>query len=216
METKMKLEAVKDRVDGIPYMSFVQAKEMTTLILENKLQSILELGFCHGVSTCYMAGALDEIGGGSIITIDLLRARSLEPNIETLLSDLGLSRFVTPFFEPTSYIWRLMKMMEADPTPRFDLCYIDGAHNWATTGFAFFLVDRLLKPGGWMIFDDLNWTYESSPALRNTEMVKKMPADERNTPQVQKVYDLLVLPHPSYEKFSIKGPWGYAQKKMWD
>lgn len=209
----MKIETIKDRVEGVPYMSFSQAKEMTAFILENKLKSILELGFCHGVSTCYMAGAIDEMGGGSITTIDLLRARNLDPNIEALLSDLGLSKLVTFFYEPTSYIWRLMKMIEADSAPRFDLCYIDGAHNWATTGFAFFLVDKLLKPGGWMIFDDLNWTYTSSPALKNTDIVKKMPTEERNTPQVKKVYELLVTPHPSYENFSVKGHWGYAQKK---
>jgi predicted O-methyltransferase YrrM len=125
----MRLEIIKSRVEGIPYMSISQAKEMTAFILENKLQSILELGFCHGVSTCYMAGALDEMGGGNITTIDLLRARDLDPNIEMLLSDLGLSELVTPFYEPTSYIWRLMKMIEADPTPRFDMCYIAGAHN---------------------------------------------------------------------------------------
>ena len=29
-------------------------------------------------------------------------------------------------------------------------------------GFAFFLVDRLLAPGGWMVFDDMDWTFASS------------------------------------------------------
>jgi len=67
-----------------------------------------------------------------------------------------------------------------------------------------------------MIFDDLNWTYESSPALKNTEIVKKMPVEERNTPQVKKVYELLVTPHPFYENLSVKGHWGYAQKKVLD
>ena len=37
-----------------------------------------------------------------------------------------------------------MKMLEDDPEPRFDFCYIDGVHNWADDGFAFFLIDRLL------------------------------------------------------------------------
>lgn len=208
----MNIDRIRERVRGVPHMSFSQAGVMRKLITENRFQSLLELGFRHGVSTCYMAGALDDLGSGKIVTIDLMSARNAEPNIERLLADLGLERFVTIFYEPTSYIWRLMKMLEEDPSPRFDFCYIDGAHDWATDGFAFFLVDRLLQPGGLIIFDDLDWTYESSPALRNSEKVKLMPQDERSTPQVRKVYDLLVKPHPAYEQFMVKDEWAYARK----
>ncbi len=209
----MKIEKIKERVDSTPHMMLSDAKDMTDLIIEHRLENILELGFRHGVSTCYMAAALDEIGGGHITTIDLQSARSEDPNIETLLNDLGLENYVTIHYEPTSYIWRLMKMLEQDPTPRFDFCYIDGAHDWYTDGFAFFLVDRLLKPGGWIIFDDIDWSYAISPAWRNSEMVKNMPEDEKQTAQVQKVYDLLVKPHPSYCEFKIKGDWAYARKQ---
>ena len=209
----MKEENISHTVEGIPHMSISQSKEITSFILEHQPQNILELGFRHGVSTCYMAGALDELGRGNITTIDLISALRVDPNIESLLSTLGLSEFVTIFYEPTSYIWRLMKMLEEDPSPRFDLCYIDGAHNWFTDGFAFFLVDRLLKPGGWIIFDDLDWTYESSPSLKNTDKVKNMPLDEKITPQVRKIYEILVKPHPAYDKFPIKDGWAYAHKK---
>jgi predicted O-methyltransferase YrrM len=208
----MNIDRIRERVRGIPHMSFSQAEVMRDVIIENKFQSLLELGFRHGVSTCYMAGALDDLGRGKIVTIDLTSARNAEPSIESLLADLGLERFATIFYEPTSYIWRLMKMLEEDPSPRFDFCYIDGAHDWATDGFAFFLVDRLLQPGGLIIFDDLDWTYELSPALKNTEKVKLMPQDERSTPQVRKVYDLLVKPHPAYGQFMVKDEWAYARK----
>jgi hypothetical protein len=50
---------------------------------------------------------------------------------------------VNYYFEPTSYTWRMMKMLEEDEGPRFDLCYLDGAHSWFVDGFAFFLIDRL-------------------------------------------------------------------------
>jgi len=94
-------------------------------------------------------------------------------------------------------------MLEEDPITRFDFCYVDGAHSWFVDGFAFFLVDRLLMPGGRIIFDDLNWTYVRSPSLKNTEMVINMPQDERETPQVLKVYELLVKTHSSYSDFMI-------------
>lgn len=208
----MKIDEIREKVEGIPHMSFTQAKVITDVILENQFHNILELGFRHGVSTCYMAGALDDLGGGNITTIDLMSARETEPNIDQLLGSLGLAGFATVFYEPTSYIWRLMKMLEEDPSPKLDFCYIDGAHNWVTDGFAFFLVDRLLKPGGLIIFDDLDWTYESSPSLKNTERVKSMPQDEKSTPQMRKVYELLVTPHPSYGDFMEKDGWAYARK----
>ena len=208
----MKIDQIRERVKSIPYMSVTQAETITDVILENRFQNILELGFGHGVSTCYIAGAVDDLGRGTITTIDSISAREAEPNIEHLLGSLGLAKYVAIFYEPTSYIWWLMKMLEERPSPRFDFCYIDGAHDWFADGFAFFLVDRLLKPGGLIIFDDLDWTYESSPTLKKTQRVKRMPQDEKSTPQIRKVYELLVKPHPAYGEFMEKGRWAYARK----
>jgi len=147
----MNIDQIRERVKSIPYMSVTQAETITDVISENRFQNILELGFGHGVSTCYIAGAVDDLGRGTITTIDSISAREAEPNIEHLLGSLGLAKYVAIFYEPTSYIWRLMKMLEETSSPRFDFCYIDGAHDWFTDGFAFFLVDRLLKPGGHML-----------------------------------------------------------------
>lgn len=209
----MELEQVHGVIKGIPVMSFDQAAELTSFIKRQKLNNILELGFAHGVSSCYIAGILDEMQTGHLTTIDRESARNRKPNIESLLSKLKLSSYVTIYYEPTCYTWRLMKLIEQTPTPMFDLCYIDGAHNWFTDGFAFFLVDKLLVSGGWIIFDDINWTYNESPCFKNSETVQKMPSDERNTAQVRKIYELLVKTHPNYHNFIEKGDWGYAQKK---
>jgi len=99
-------------------MTFTQAETITDVILENQFQNILELGFAHGISTCYMAGAVDDLGRGTITTIDSMSVREAEPNIKQLLGSLGLAQYVTIFYEPTSYIWRLMKMLEDSPSPR--------------------------------------------------------------------------------------------------
>ena len=208
----MRIDKIREKVDGIPHMNFSRAKTITNIIIENRFQNILELGFNQGVSTCYMAGALNELGNGNITTIDLMNVREAKPNIAQLIGSLGLTKLVTVFYEPTSYTWRLMRMLEVDPAPRFDFCYIDGAHNWFVDGFAFFLVDRLLNPGGLIVFDDLDWTYESSPGFRNTEKLRRMPQDEKSTPQIRKVYELLVKSHPAYDRFMEKDNWAYARK----
>jgi predicted O-methyltransferase YrrM len=204
--------SVAEIVGNTPHMTQEQAEKISRFILDNGIHDILELGFRHGVSTAYMATTLARAGSGRIVTVDLLSAEQNKPNIEELLDRVGERSRVEVCYEPTSYTWRLMRLLQQDPTPRFDLCYIDGAHDWFVDGFAFFLVDRLLRPNGWIIFDDMEWSYAASPALGHTDRVKQMPEDERTTAQVRLVYDLLVRTHPNYHNFRDEGEWAFAQK----
>lgn len=200
-------------VQGLPNMRLSQADRMRALIHDNRLADVLELGVCHGVSTCYIAAALEAQGKGSITSIDVPSARDNQPNALELLERCGLSHRATVHYEPGGYLWKLMEMLEEDPTPRFDLCYLDGAHEWAIDGFAFFLVDRLLRPGGWIVFDDLDWTIDGSKTVRDHPHHASKPLAERQAPQVRKVFDLLVRTHPSYDNLSVGGQWGYARKR---
>jgi predicted O-methyltransferase YrrM len=206
------IDRVAQIVGRTPHMTREQAEQISSFIVANGVSDILELGFRHGVSTTYMAATLAGAGKGRIVTVDLQSAKQNTPNIEELLESAGERSRVDVFYEPTSYTWRLMRMLQEDPTPRFDMCYIDGAHDWFVDGFAFFLVDRLLRPNGWIVFDDMDWTYAGSPALGHTEKVKQMPEDERTSKQVRLVYDLLVKVHPGYHNFRDEGEWAFAQK----
>jgi predicted O-methyltransferase YrrM len=208
----MRPNAIKERLGDLPYMRLEQGEKVFNLIQTNRLHKCLELGFYHGVSSAYIAGAIDQLGRGSLTTIDLKRARNLQPNIDEVLTRVGLKAWVEYYFEPTSYNWRLMKFLEEGLQGTFDFCYIDGGHTWYSTGFAFFLVAKLLRPGGWIIFDDLNWTHEGE-AVRGTRRIKAMPAEERRTPQVRKVYELLVKSDPSFDLCFEEGSWGYARKR---
>ena len=200
---------VREVVGNLPYMSLEKARVMQDLIRQHNLARVLELGFYHGVSTCYFAAALETVPNSSLVTIDLLSAEQREPNIETLLGKCGYLDAVEFYYEPVSYNWRLMKLIEAG-NRKFDLCYLDGGHDWYNTGYAFFLVDRLMEPGGWIIFDDLDWTMEHVEA----KWAKRKPREERVTPQVRKVWELLVKTHPNYTNFYEQDDWGYAQKKQ--
>jgi predicted O-methyltransferase YrrM len=203
----MNLIKVKQAVEDLPYMTFKKAQVMQDFIHKHRISNILELGFFHGVSTCYMAAALEEVDQGSIVSIDLHSAQKRQPNIEELLEKCGYLDTVEFYYEPVSYNWRLMKLIEAQERT-FDLCYLDGGHDWYNTGLAFFLVDKLLRPGGWIIFDDLDWTMEHIEA----QWALRKPEEERVTPQVRKVWELLVKTHPHYSNFYEQGGWGYAQK----
>lgn len=192
-----------------------QAALMRDFISEHDAQDILEVGFFHGKSSAYFAAILEDLGRGHLVTIDRAGARKREPNIEQVLSTLGLGHRVTPVYAERSYTWELAKMIRATPRPQFDLCYFDGGHTWDGTGFGFLLVDMLLRPGGHIIFDDLPWTIEA--AMRNRENVPKewlgFGAEERATPAVKLVFDLLV-PHLGYtdQRIVNRGSWGVARK----
>jgi predicted O-methyltransferase YrrM len=216
----MKFDEIRSHVDGIPYTQPEWGELLYNFIVDNKPAECLELGFAHGVSSCYMAAALDELGTGHLTAVDLLDAADWQkPSIEDLLLRTGLQKYVTVVRERTSYNWFLKKKIEENSPsngcePIYDFCFIDGPKNWNIDGFAFFLVDKLLKQNGWILFDDLKWTY-GSKGKDQTDGIshRKMGEDELNTPHIELIYRLLVLQHPDYSEFRIQGDWwAWAQK----
>lgn len=213
----MKFETIKAILKGIPHTPPEDGLILYSFVLENKLQNLLELGFQHGVSTLYMAAAMDEIGAGNIITIDNLTAKEVNPTIIELANKAGLRKYISPIFANSSYNWELMKLIEQNSnnnncTPIFDFCFIDGAHNWETDGFAFFLVDKLLKKDSFILFDDLYWTYAESKGLKDTDFVKNMAEDEKTTAQVELIIKCLVGQHQNYEIIEIRDRWAWVKK----
>ena len=81
----MSIEDTSNELKDIFGMSFGQAKYLERFIKSKHLTSLLELGFAHGVSSCYMATMLKDCGGGHLTTIDLISAGHRNPNIEELL-----------------------------------------------------------------------------------------------------------------------------------
>lgn len=211
----MGIKETSEELDGIFGMSYNQAAYLEKFIKSKNISEILELGFAHGVSSCYIATILKDNGEGHLTTIDLTTANYREPNIEQLVKKLDLNKWISIYYEYESYNWRLMNFIEDFDEPIFDFCYIDGAHDWNIDGFSFLLVDKLLKPGGWIIFDDMYWTFNSSPSMKNISRIRNMPEDIKNTPHVSKIFELLVKKHPDYCNFEITPfGWGIAQKKI--
>lgn len=208
---------VRSELDDLPYMRHPQALLLRDLIVEHGVTDIIEIGFYHGKSSAYFAAILEDLGRGHLTTIDLESAKRREPNLEQVLSALNLRHRVTPLYAERSYTWEMAKLIRANPMPQFDLCYFDGGHTWDVTGFGFVLVNLLLRPGGWIVFDDLKWTIDSA-----LPQMAKVPShwlacspDERATPAVQLVFDLLV-PHLGYTDIRIanSGEWGIARKPV--
>ena len=219
----MTFETVESYVGKTPFISNLNAKFLYEMILSQKLTRILELGIAHGTATCYMAAALEELGTGLITCVDLVNPiPPFNPTAEEQLDLTGLSRFARITRMETGYTWFLHDDIVRHTTDHhcsevYDLCIIDGPKNWTIDGAAFFLVDKLLKKNGWIIFDDYNWSY--AKAARVTDSTdgishRRLSKSELKTPHIREVFELLVRQHPNYSNLIVVegSEWALAQK----
>lgn len=217
----MQFAEVRHRVGGVPFITPEHALDLYNLILRERCTHILELGIAHGTATCYMAAALEEVGAGKVTAVDLQDAQ-FAPSAEEQLELCGLRSYAEVVRMQTGYTWFLhdeirRQSINGACQPKYDLCIIDGPKNWTIDGYAFFLVDKLLNPGGWIIFDDYAWTYAAADQSRTaTDGIshRTLSEEERITPHIREVFELLVMQHPNYSNFVVydRQDWAMAQK----
>ncbi len=221
----MQFEKIFSLVGNVPFISKKNARFLYDFIIKENLTNILELGIGHGSATCYMAAALHELGKGKVTAVDLMEAGNIfKPSAEDQIIKADLSEFVTIKRMQTGYTWflhdEIVRNTKSDVcSPVYDLCIIDGPKNWTIDGAAFFFADKLLKKNGWIIFDDYNWTYDSADKRRDsTDGIthRSLSEDEKKTPHIREVFELLVKQHPHYGNLLVfkERDWVLAQKNM--
>jgi predicted O-methyltransferase YrrM len=210
----MNFDSAATVLDGLPYTPVAKGKALYDLVLERRPRMILELGFAHGVSTCYLAAAAHALGDCRVTAVDREQSGLLEPSLEALSQRLGLAHLVSVHRERSSYTWFLKKEIAAQSQggsrcePKYDLIFIDGPKDWTNDGCAFFLCDKLLRPGGTLLFDDYAWSYRKDEHRRGSPhregyVFPHMSEDEFAEPQIKAVFELLVMQHPDYGAFEI-------------
>jgi predicted O-methyltransferase YrrM len=181
---------------------------------------VLELGTAHGVGAAYLAAGLADNGAGRLITVDFEQAR-YDPAPETVLERAGVAGLVDVVREHSSYTWWLKEQVQersdahGNCEPRFDFVYLDGAKNWTIDGLAVILVEKLLRPGGWLLLDDLDWTYAQDPHREATDGIvhRELSEPERTQPHLRAVFELIVAQHPSFTELRVQDEWwGWARK----
>lgn len=157
-------------------------------------RDVAEFGILDGGTSLEIARILSSRGG-------TLHIFDFEHNVEMAVDRLrnaGLTNVVGYGSSNKlldSYNWPLSKLIEQHATPIFDYAFIDGAHTWCVDALTFFLVDRLLKVGGYVDFDDYNWSLSSSSTLapKKFPLTAELFTDEQvEDKQVKRIVDLLV------------------------
>jgi Methyltransferase domain len=162
---------------------------------------IAEVGVWHGDTSLELVKLLPNDG-----FLHLFDYESVAQAAKQRLADAGhnnVSAFGCSTKDQDSYNWSLMRLLITNPLPIYDYVYLDGAHTWAVDGLAFFLLDRLLKIGGHMDFDDYNWTMASSPTqnpVANPHVRDQYTDEQIRTSQVTLIVELLVKRDRRYQE----------------
>ena len=118
----------------------------------------LEVGCAYGVSSLYICEALRQVNASKHIIIDAYQHEIFDGIGLINLQRAGYDDLIC-FFETLSYK-SLVHLNEQ--CVKIDFAFIDGQHTFDYVLVDFFLIDKLLKPGGVVVLDDL-WF----PSIRN-------------------------------------------------
>ena len=200
-------------------MSAEQGRLVYDHVRTTRPAEVLELGTAHGVGAAYLAAALEDNGHGRLTTVDFAGAAyEPAPRGAGPRRGRGAGAVVREF---SSYTWWLKEQVQAradrhgNVEPRYDFVNLDGEKNWTIDGLAVVLVEKLLRPGGWLLMDDLDWTYAQDPGREATDGIvhRELSEAERSEPHLRAVFELIVAQHPSFTELQVQDEWwGWARK----
>jgi len=224
----VEFEAVAAKVRHMPepHIAPQQGRVIYDHLRATKPEAVLELGTAHGVSAAYIAAALEANGHGRLTTVDSSQYSGSwqDPAPEEVLAFAGLRDWVSFERSHSTYTWFLKEQIEqrsdrsGNCEPLYDFCFLDGQKNWTVDGLAVFLIEKLLRPGGWLLMDDLGWTYATYAPHRQgwhySIDIGSLSEKERREPHMGAVFDLIVKQHPSFTELRIQDEWfGWARKQ---
>ena len=94
-------------------------------------------------------------------------------------------------------------MLERDGELICDYVFLDGAHTWVVDALTTLLINKPIKVGGYVDFDDYDWTLGESPSLnlQTFPLTRKLHTEEQiKTKQVKMIIDLIIRHNPRYRE----------------
>jgi predicted O-methyltransferase YrrM len=197
LKTRKKLRGLMNRICKIEYPKYSDVKgpnlETIKFFETTKSRIVAEVGIYEGATSLLLAR---HMSGDGVLHLFDFEERVVA--VQKRLLELGYSNIIghgNTHKSMDSYNWSLMRVLETHPEPLYDYVYIDGAHTWGIDALAFCLIDRLLKVGGYVDFDDYHWSLARSGTQNPTILptTKRMYTPEQiETPHVALIVDLLV------------------------
>ncbi len=181
--------------------------------------TVAEIGIGAGATALQVLKLLDEC--------DTYYAFDFEDSIKPFAEDLQARDFGIKCQVVTksnsrkkfdSYNWNLSNMVfemrERHEAGIFDAVYLDGAHNLFHDGLAVCLLKELIKDGGYLLLDDLFWSYSKSPSLAKVA-INIWTKEQYEDCQVFRVQELFLTNDPNWERLSSpKDEQGLFRKRI--
>ncbi|WP_022756114.1 class I SAM-dependent methyltransferase [Butyrivibrio fibrisolvens] len=205
--------------DGLndPCAEFVSI--VKKLKLQEKRIAVAEIGLGFGASTVEICQLLDSK--------DKYYLFDFQDVVEDMIDDLHNNHFKCEIIGQgssrgiwDSYNWNLsnllINMKNEGEAGMFDVAYLDGAHTLLHDGLAMVLLKRLLKVGGYLVVDDLNWSYANNKYRTKEEMLDKFPEEQYYACQVRRAVNLFLVDDDMFEEviFGDLNPYRAIYKKM--
>ena len=165
--------------------------------------SVAEIGIGYGATTLQVLKTLDAG--------DVYYAFDFAEKLNDLVSDLQTRDFgakceivLAPNTDKMfdSYNWNLSNMIfqmrARNEVGLFDAVYLDGAHTLLHDGLAVCMLKELLKDGGFLVLDDVFWTFASILFGRGYAE-GKFTDEQMNDWQIFRVRKLFMDNDPNYE-----------------
>jgi predicted O-methyltransferase YrrM len=137
-----------------------EGKFLQDLVSELNPTATLEIGLAHGVSALFICEALKQ-GGRSGLKHIVIDPNQFAGNWGTSWQGIGLNNLqkagfgdMVEFHNLPSY--QSLAKLEAEGC-KIDFAFVDGWHTFDYTLVDFFFIDKLLKVGGIVAFDDADW-----------------------------------------------------------
>lgn len=193
-------------------------EDIYNCVLNSGARNCLELGTGYGSTTCIIAAALQERGGGRVTTVDIMEHEPV--GVTALARHMGLAELIEPVIEPAGYNWFLGEVIGRQTRragtpcePCYDFCFLDGAHEWGPDALAVFLAAKLLQPSAWLVMDDLDFKLRGCQP-RWKEVFADRSQKELDAHQVAWVFERVVRQHPDFGMFAVSdaGRTGWARK----
>lgn len=120
------------------------------LIRSANPERVLEIGVARGMTTNCSLLALKENGKGHLESIDLPNYMATQDYIGSLIREDLKDRW-------TLSLGSSRQHLPNKPTNSYDLMIIDGLHSYQTMKYEYDAASRLVKAGGFIIADDIEW-----------------------------------------------------------
>lgn len=179
---------------------------------EKKRLTVAEIGVGYGTTSVEVCKCLDEDDTYVCFDFDDV----VEALIEDLSKVLGIScRLIAKgnsHKEYDSYSWELSNalfdMRNKNLDGLYDVVYLDGFHSFFHDGAACCLAKELIKPDGYLIFDDMKWSLAKSRTM-NPEVFPKVndwfTKEQISDCQIQRVVNAFMIHDDRFEQVYFGG-----------